>query len=71
MKAEQVLITANGTPVRLDAACSIAEFLTARGLKATQVVVEHNGRVVPRHEFESVLLNRGDRLEVIVPVAGG
>jgi thiamine biosynthesis protein ThiS len=35
------------------------------------VVVERNGDVLARGELRTLMLANGDRLEVIVPVAGG
>jgi len=49
----------------------LADFLTETGWKPTQVVVELNGEVVPKAQVEEIRLNDGDRIEVIVPVAGG
>jgi thiamine biosynthesis protein ThiS len=40
-------------------------------LKPTQVVVEYNGEALLRDQFEQVQLREGDRLEVVLPVAGG
>jgi thiamine biosynthesis protein ThiS len=71
MKAETVTVTANGERRTINLPCSISDFLESSGWRATQVVVEHNGRVVPRSELRQIALNEGDKLEVIVPVAGG
>ena len=71
MKPEPITILANGKEERLESPCSVAEFVGARGWKVTQVVVERNGTVLGRGELGSVMLSSGDRLEVIVPVAGG
>ena len=71
MKPEMVTILANGTREEVELPCSVAEFVTARGWKSTQVVVECNGRVLRRGEVGTVMLGDGDQLEIIVPVAGG
>jgi len=71
MKAELVTVTANGDPKKVELPCSIADFLESSGWRATQVVVEFNGQVVPRDRLGSVQLRDGDRLEVVLPVAGG
>ena len=41
------------------------------GWRPTQVVVEYNGHVLPRSDLVNAELQDGDRLEIIVPVAGG
>jgi len=69
--SEGITILANGREERFDAPRSVAEFVMGHGWKPTQVVVERNGSVVPRGDFSKVVLANGDRVEVIVPVAGG
>jgi thiamine biosynthesis protein ThiS len=55
----------------IDDGSSLLDFLAICGWKATQVVVECNGSIVPREQLGQVQLKEGDELEVIVPVAGG
>lgn len=71
MKPEGATILANGKQEQVQLPCSVAGFVAAHGWKATQVVAEYNGRVLARDEMGRVMLRNGDRLEVIVPVAGG
>jgi thiamine biosynthesis protein ThiS len=71
MKPESVMIIANGKDEEVGQNCTVAEFVSVHGWKATQVVVEYNGRVLGKKELTGTMLNGGDRLEVIVPVAGG
>ncbi len=71
MKPESVTIVANGQQESVGLPCTVAEFVSAHGWKATQVVVEYNGRVLSKAETAQILLQSGDSLEVIVPVAGG
>lgn len=71
MKSETIHLTINGKPSQLDGSPTVAEFLAGKGFKPTQVVVERNGEVLQRASLAHVHLTTGDRLEVIVPVAGG
>ncbi|HUJ09959.1 MAG TPA: sulfur carrier protein ThiS [Verrucomicrobiae bacterium] len=71
MKSERASIRANGLRQEVDLPCSVADFLASYGWKTTQVVVERNGDVLSRAELGNVMLSDGDRLEIIVPVAGG
>jgi len=71
MKTELTRIFANGKEEQVQLPCSVADFLASRGWKTTQVVVERNGNVLGREELGDIPLKSGDRLEVIVPVAGG
>lgn len=71
MSVETVSIMANGKPQAVRLPCSVAEFLSCCGWKPTQVVVELNGQVLARPDLTTMILSDGDRLEIIVPVAGG
>jgi sulfur carrier protein len=71
MKSEPLKLVVNGEPQELQQPCTVAEFLAARGWKPSQVVVEYNGNVLPRNKMETHGLQSGDRLEIIIPVAGG
>lgn len=64
-------VIANGKEHWVNEEATIAEFLSGLGWKPTQVVVERNGEIVPRDRFTIERLRNDDRLEVIVPVAGG
>jgi sulfur carrier protein len=71
MKSAEAAITVNGRKELICVPCTVAHVLDQAGLKPTQVVVERNGSVLPRLLLAETLLENGDRLEVIVPVAGG
>ena len=71
MKSTEGTVVANGKAQKLHLPCGLADFLTSAGWRTTQVVVELNGKVLRRSEVKGIHLQDGDRLEVIVPVAGG
>lgn len=64
-------IIANGEEIEVQVLGTVSEFLSGNGLKPTQVVVELNGNVIPREMVSVTKIQDGDRVEVIVPVAGG
>lgn len=71
MRPETGTIVANGDPRVVELPCLLSVFLAGCGFKATQVIVEHNGKVLTRKELGRTTLHDGDQIEVIVPVAGG
>ena len=71
MKSGEARIQVNGNSQVVRLPCSVAQLLHQAGLKTTQVVVEYNGSVLPKTSLTERYLEEGDRLEVIVPVAGG
>jgi thiamine biosynthesis protein ThiS len=61
----------NGDTRELEDGSTIASFLTSKGLRPEMVVVEHNGEIVPRAEYEQTKLGEGDNLEIVQMMAGG
>ena len=64
-------ILVNGEPAQVDATCSVAALLQARGLTGKRVAVELNGAIVPRSRHAETRLVEADRLEIVVAVGGG
>ncbi len=71
MSHKTARIVVNGKAQQLTQPSSVADLLVALGWKSTQVVVERNGYVVPRSDVGLVMLEEGDQVEIILPVAGG
>ena len=71
MMPAEASITVNGRKELISLPCTVTQVLAKVGLKTTQVVVEQNGTVLSRALLSQTFLDDGDRLEVIVPVAGG
>jgi len=64
-------ITLNGKTREIDSGSTIAELIQVLNLKAEQVAVEHNSNIVMRTEFDTCVLKKGDRIEVVNFVGGG
>lgn len=60
----------NGENYELDE-LKFSEFLKQKGLKAEFIALELNGKIVPKSEFENLILKKGDRAEVVSFVGGG
>jgi sulfur carrier protein len=61
----------NGDERELDEGMTIATFLASKDLRPEIVVVEHNGKIIPRGEYDGARLVDGDSLEVVQMMAGG
>jgi sulfur carrier protein len=66
-----VQVTANGSSFDLAAPVTVAEFIRGRGLDPRYVVVERNGEPLARDRYDEMVLEDGDRLELVRAVAGG
>ena len=61
----------NGDRRELEDGSTIDSFLASKNLRPEMVVVEYNGEIVPRVEYERTLLDDGDALEIVQMMAGG
>jgi sulfur carrier protein len=71
-----VRVVVNGDEVDVEVAsagvpATLGALLEQLGLAGRLVVVERNGRPVPRSEVAATVLAEGDRLELVRAVAGG
>ena len=68
---ECIQVEVNGEKRALPEASSVDDLVRALGLRAEQVAVERNERLVRRADFARTALAAGDRLEVVTLVGGG
>lgn len=61
----------NGEPHEFPGALTVAALLELLGSPATGIAVARNDRVVPRSDYATADVCDGDRIEIIVAVAGG
>ncbi|HEY8447528.1 MAG TPA: sulfur carrier protein ThiS [Thermomicrobiales bacterium] len=64
-------LTINGKQVELAPGTTIADFLASKGYHERLVVVEINGKIVPRTEYGTTTLSAGDEVEIVHFVGGG
>ena len=64
-------IVANGARRDVAPGTSIENFLDSLDLAASQVAVEHNGKILPRSKFSGTFLASGDNIEIVTLVGCG
>ncbi len=64
-------ITVNGTRRDLTSGTTIRTLLHALKMEPERVAVELNRSILTRAEFETVVLNDGDTVEIVQFVGGG
>ena len=64
-------IQVNGEPREVEQEVTLASLLDAIGARRDGTAVALNDDVVPRARYAQTTLHDGDRLEIIVAVAGG
>ncbi|EIE1466098.1 sulfur carrier protein ThiS [Campylobacter upsaliensis] len=47
------------------------DYVEKMGLRANLIALELNGKIVPKSEFENLILKKGDKAEIVNFVGGG
>lgn len=66
-----ISITLNGETRNVSGAMSVANLLRELGLKPVKIAVERNLAIVPRSTYGEVMVEDGDRLEIVHFIGGG
>lgn len=69
--SETMQVMCNGEPRSLPLGSTVADLVTALGLRPSQVAVECNKVLVRRAEHVGTVLHDGDRVEVVTFFGGG
>ena len=64
-------VTVNGEAREFSTPLSVAGLLAALGLPAKKIAVERNLEIVPKSAFDVLMLEEGDKLEIVQFVGGG
>lgn len=66
-----ITITLNGDPFEVAQPITVDALLATLEIDPRRVAVEHNLSIVRRHRYPEVVVNDGDRLEIVNFVGGG
>jgi sulfur carrier protein len=66
-----IQVTVNGAAHRFEQPVNVRELLEKLAMAGKKVAVEKNGEIVPRGRHHEVVLQNGDRLEIVFAVGGG
>jgi len=65
-------ISINGNPRHFqEKSMTIADLINTLNVAGKRIAIECNGEIIPRSQFEIVVLNEGDKLEIVGAVGGG
>ncbi|KRK98150.1 hypothetical protein FD04_GL001128 [Secundilactobacillus odoratitofui DSM 19909 = JCM 15043] len=65
------MVIVNGEPTQVTDGQTILAFLTARQTPVENIVVERNGEIVRRVDYDTTYIDPNDNLELISFVGGG
>jgi thiamine biosynthesis protein ThiS len=66
-----MIITLNGESYELDQPVTVSALLERLDIDPRRVAIEHNLEIIRRRTFETVVVEDGDRLEIVNAVGGG
>ena len=64
-------LTVNGEVREAPDQATLADLLASLGIERGRVAVERNREIAPRSQWSAILLQDGDRLEIVQFVGGG
>jgi len=64
-------ILINGEPFNCNSSMSIQDILIYLNVDLNKVIVEYNKKVINYLQFNQILVQKGDKLEIITIVGGG
>jgi sulfur carrier protein len=64
-------IVLNGQTKTLPGPICVSALIDELGYTGKRIAVERNGEIVPKSTYAGVMLEAGDRLEIVVAVGGG
>ena len=64
-------IQLNGSPYKINVNTNLNELLNKLKIKKNKVAVELNGTIVEKNKYPKVILNKGDRIEIVHFIGGG
>ena len=64
-------IQLNGSPYEINTETNLNQLLNKLKIQKTKVAIEFNGAIVEKNKYPKVILNKGDKLEIVHFIGGG
>ena len=64
-------IQLNGSPYEINTETNLNQLLNKLKIQKTKVAIEVNGVIVEKNKYPKVILNKGDRVEIVHFIGGG
>jgi sulfur carrier protein len=66
-----IQVTVNGAAQRFEQPLAVSALIEKMALAGKKIAVERNGEIVPRSLHPQIVVQDGDKLEIVVAVGGG
>ena len=64
-------IQLNGSPYEINIETNLNQLLNKLKIQKDKVAIEVNGAIVEKNKYPKVILNRGDKVEIVHFIGGG
>ena len=64
-------IQLNGDPYEINDGTNLNELLNKLKIKKNKVAIEVNGEIVEKNKYPNLILNKGDKIEIVQFIGGG
>ena len=64
-------IQLNGNPYKINTETNLNQLLNKLKIQKTKVAIEVNGAIVEKNKYPKVILNKGDKVEIVHFIGGG
>ena len=64
-------IQLNGSAYEIDTETNLNQLLNKLKIQKTKVAIEVNGAIVEKNKYLKVILNKGDKVEIVHFIGGG
>ena len=64
-------IQLNGSPYEINTETNLNQLLNKLKIQKTKVAIEVNGAIVEKNKYLKIILNKGDKVEIVHFIGGG
>ena len=64
-------IQLNGDPYEINDGTNLNELLNKLKIQKNKVAIEVNGEIVEKNKYSNLILNKGDKVEIVQFIGGG
>ena len=64
-------IQLNGNPYEINTETNLNQLLNKLKIQKTKIAIELNGVIVEKNKYPKVILNKGDKVEIVYFIGGG
>ena len=64
-------IQLNGDPYEINDGTNLNELLNKLKIQKNKVAIEVNGEIVEKNKYPNLILNKGDKVEIVKFIGGG